>query len=147
MKTRLLRSILLLILLASTISFRAGAQEADSTMVRKAVLNYIENFFENKFEAMNESLHPRLAKRGLNPDRSISDDFPPEALKVLMENKQPLPISAQRNKVTNIKVFRNAASVALVTGYPNTRWVEFIHLTKINGEWKIINVFWEFFDK
>jgi hypothetical protein len=146
MKTKLFYPALFLVFFSSTVSFKARAQEADSTLIKKVVLNYIENFFENKFEAMNESLHPRLAKRGLNPDRSISDDFPPEALKTLMENKQPLPLKAQKNKVTNIKVFRNAASVALVTGYPRTRWVEFIHLTKVEGEWKIINVFWEFFE-
>lgn len=124
--------------------FIANAQEADSILVEKAVLNYIENFFENKFDQMNKSLHPRLAKRGLNPDRSISDDFPPEVLKQLMSNKQPLPLSAQKNKVTDIRVFRNAATASLVTGYPRTRWVEFIHLVKTDGEWKIINVFWEY---
>ena len=142
-----LKGLLFFILILSTVSLKSQTQEADTTLIEKTVLNYIENFFENKFEAMNESLHPRLAKRGLNPDRTMSDDFPPAALKTLMENKQIFPVRAQKNKVTNIKVFRNAATATLVTGYPNTRWVEFIHLTKIEGKWKIINVFWEFFDK
>lgn len=123
------------------------SQEADTVLIEKTVLNYIENFFENKFEAMNESLHPRLAKRGLNPDRTMSEDAPPSALKTMMENKQAFPVSAQKNKVTNIKVFRDVATATLVTGYPRTRWVEFVHLVKTEGKWKIINVFWEFFDK
>lgn len=142
-----LKIFLLSILIMSTAVFKSHAQEADTVLIEKSVLNYIENFFENKFEAMDESLHPRLAKRGLNPDRTMSGDFPPAALKTLMANKQPFPVRAQKNKVTNIKVFRNAATATLVTGYPNTRWVEFIHLTKTEGKWKIINVFWEFFDK
>lgn len=142
-----LKGLLFFILVMSTVSLKSQAQEADSTLIEKTVLNYIENFFENKFEAMNKSLHPRLAKRGLNPDRTMSDDFPPAELKTLMENKQIFPVRAQKNKVTNIKVLRNAATATLITGYPNTRWVEFIHLTKIEGQWKIINVFWEFFDK
>lgn len=135
------------ILLIIATSFKLQAQEADSVLVEKTVLNYIENFFENKFEAMNESLHPRLAKRGLNPDRTMSEDAPPSALKKMMENKQAFPVSAQKNKVTHIRIFRDVATATLVTGYPRTRWVEFIHLTKIEGKWKIINVFWEFFDK
>ncbi|MCE7996708.1 MAG: nuclear transport factor 2 family protein [Roseivirga sp.] len=144
MRPRYVLSFSLLILITS---FKLQAQEADTVLIEKTVLNYIENFFENKFEAMNESLHPRLAKRGLNIDRTMSDDFPPSGLKKLMESKQAFPVSAQKNKVTQIKVFRNVATATLVTGYPRTRWVEFIHLTKIDGKWKIINVFWEFFDK
>jgi len=123
------------------------AQEADSTVIEQVVLNYIENFFENKVEAMNKSLHPRLAKRGLNPDRSMSEDFPPETLAKLMSEKRAFPKSAQKNKVLDIKVFRDSATASLVTGYPSTRWVEYLHLVRQNGEWKIINVFWEFFEK
>ncbi|GAB5524477.1 MAG: hypothetical protein Roseis2KO_23490 [Roseivirga sp.] len=142
-----LKSILPLTLLVTIVSFQSQAQEEDTVLIEKTVLNYIENFFEKKFEAMNESLHPRLAKRGLNPDRTMSGDFPPAALKTLMESNQFFPVSAQKNKVTNIKVFRDVATATLVTGYPRTRWVEFMHLVKVEDKWKIINVFWEFFEK
>lgn len=122
-----------------------NAQEADSILVEKAVLNYIENFFENNFEAMNESLHPRLSKRGFNPDRTIYKDLPPSELKKMMASKNALPLKAQKNKVTNIKIFHDVATANLNTGYPNVRWVEFCHLVRIDGEWKIIDVFWEYF--
>ena len=71
-----------------------NAQEADSILVEKAVLNYIENFFENNFEAMNESLHPRLSKRGFNPDRTIYKDLPPSELKKMMASKNALRLKA-----------------------------------------------------
>lgn len=135
----------LLVTLFSSLSFSGSAQEADSVLVEKAVLNYIENFFENKFEEMNKSLHPRLSKRGINPDRTINVDLPPSELKKMMEEKPVFPKSAQHNKVTNIKVFRDVATASLVTGYPNVRWVEFIHLVRVDKEWKIIDVFWEYF--
>lgn len=62
----------------------------------------------------------------------------------MMESKKPFLKKDQDNSVTDVKVFRNAATATLNTGYPNLRWKEFIHLTKVNNEWKIINVFWEY---
>ncbi|MCB0461144.1 MAG: nuclear transport factor 2 family protein [Flavobacteriaceae bacterium] len=113
--------------------------------VESTIVNYIENFFENNFDEMNKSLHPRLAKRGLNPDgMTMSDDFPPEKLKELMKTKPKFDKKHQYNVVKDVAIYGNMASASLKTGYPKTRWTEYIHLVKQNGDWKIINVFWEF---
>ena len=136
-----------IILLLSTVTIQAQQATNESKAIEKTILNYIENFFENNFEEMNKSLHPRLAKRGLNPDRTLSEDFPPQKLKELMQKKQIFPLKNQSNLVENIAVFGDMAKASLVTGYPNTRWVEYIHLVKLDNEWKIINVFWEFYPK
>lgn len=137
--------IVLVIAIATATSLQAQSEIADSTLIKEAVLNYIENFFENDFDAMNESLHPRLAKRGLNQDGlTISQDFPPDKLKELMASKQKLSLNDQKNTVKDISVYDNMASASLFTGYPRVRWGELIHLVKQEGKWKIINVFWEF---
>ena len=128
-------------------SLTANAQKGvtEGKAVEKTVINYIENFFENNYDAMNESLHPRLAKRGLNQDgKTISEDFPPEKLKELMLTKPKFEVKHQYNVVENITVFGNMATASLRTGYPKTRWTEYVHLVKLDGNWKIINVFWEF---
>ncbi len=127
-------------------SFTANAQKevTEDKAIEKIVINYIENFFENNFDEMNKSLHPRLAKRGLNPDGTLSDDFPPEKLKELISTKQKFEVKHQYNVVENITVYGNMASASLRTGYPKLRWTEYIHLMKQDGNWKIINVFWEF---
>jgi len=118
---------------------------AENDAVKKAVLNYIENFFENNFDAMNTTLHPRLAKRGLKPDGTMSDDLPPQKLKEMLDKKKAFPVANQNNKVENVKVFGKMASATLTTGYPNMKWVEYCHLVKDNGTWKIINIFWDYY--
>jgi len=115
--------------------------------VEAAVLQYIENFFENNFDEMNEVLHPKLAKRGLTPKGTLSEDYTPEVLKETLATKRPLPVSYQKNNVSSIEVFGNMASATLETGYPNIRWKENIHLLYMDNQWKIINVFWEYFPK
>lgn len=140
---------LILLLLITLTGSAMQAQEStnENEAVEKAVLNYIENFFENKFDAMNASLHPRLAKRGLNPDGTIYQDLPPAKLKVMMAEKKALPLEHQKNSVDQISIFGKMASVSLTTGYPNMKWKEYVHLVKENGDWKIINIFWEYYPR
>lgn len=136
---------IIIIVLISAVTSHAQLETAENAAIEKTILNYIENFFENNYDAMNESLHPRLAKRGLNQDgMTISDDFPPEKLKELMLTKQKFEVKHQKNVVENITTYGNMASASLRTGYPKVRWTEYIHLVKQEGNWKIINVFWEF---
>ncbi len=135
---------IILIVLLSTVTSHAQLKTDENTEIEKTILNYIENFFENNFDTMNESLHPRLAKRGLNPDSTLSDDFPPEKLKELMLTKQKFELKHQYNVVEDITIYGNMANASLRTGYPKLRWTEYIHLMKQDGNWKIINVFWEF---
>lgn len=134
----------LIIVLISTLTSYAQSETSENIAIEKTILSYIENFFENNYDTMNASLHSRLAKRGLNPDGTLSDDFPPEKLKELMRTKPKFDVKYQHNVVENITVYGNMASASLRTGYPKMRWTEYIHLVKEKGRWKIINVFWEF---
>ena len=134
----------LVIVFISAFTSHAQLKTTENAEIEKTILNYINNFFENNFDTMNESLHPRLAKRGLNPDGTLSDDFPPKKLKELMSTKPKFEVKDQYNVVENITIYGNMASASLSTGYPKLRWTEYIHLTKQEGNWKIINVFWEF---
>lgn len=136
---------ILVSLFTITVTAQTQHEEIERRAVERTVLNYIENFFENNFDAMNKSLHPRLVKRGLNQkDITLSEDVPPKKLKELMSTKSKFALKRQNNTVESISIFGNMASAALITGYPTVRWVEYIHLVKLNGDWKIINIFWEF---
>lgn len=139
-----MKKVIILIIALFSIALNAQNNEIESNLIEKTILNYIENFFENNFDKMNESLHPRLSKRGLNPDGTLSEDFPPEKLKKLLTTNPKFEVKHQYNIVKDITIFGNMASASLKTGYPKTRWTEYIHLIKQNGNWKIINVCWDF---
>jgi predicted nucleic acid-binding protein len=49
------------------------------------------------------------------------------------------PQSRRKTDVTILDVYENAASVKIVTG----DFVDYLHLTRWNGEWKILNVLTE----
>ena len=49
------------------------------------------------------------------------------------------PAERQLKEVTILDQFENAASVKIVA----SDWIDYLHLARWNGEWKIVNVLWE----
>ena len=117
---------------------------SEEAPVKEVVLGYITNFFLNDYDQMEGYLHDRLSKRGVNSDGQISQEYPKDAIKELMENKPALPSELQKNDILEVNVYTNIATVIMETGYPNTRWKEYIHLAKVNGKWVIMDVLWDF---
>jgi len=130
-----MKKIILILFVALVSATNLQAQQKEKA-VEKAVLTYIENFFENNFEAMNAVLHPRLSKRGLNPNGKINEDLPANKLKEIMGKKKAFPVSKQQNKVEDIVIFNKTARAKLTTGYPNMKWLEYVTLVNMmeNGK-------------
>ena len=112
----------------------------------------MENFFENNTEEMLKYLHPDLAKRGISKRRGEGtlyfQDMKMDELKSMLQKKPAFLLEKQQNKVEIQDIFYNSASVKVKTGYPGRmEWVEYIHLFKLDGEWKIANIFWDYFPR
>jgi ketosteroid isomerase-like protein len=50
------------------------------------------------------------------------------------------PDSLRRREIEILEIFGNAASARARM----TDWIDLMHLARVNGEWKIVNVLWEF---
>ncbi len=120
-------------------------ETSDEEEIERVIIGYIENFFLNDYGKMEAFLHDMLSKRGINADGSLNVDVSKQDLKTMMSNKRAMPLTMQKNTVS--KIFTDQGSVAtavLDTGYPNTRWKEYIHLAKLDGKWIILDIFWCF---
>jgi len=53
--------------------------------------------------------------------------------------ERPVPEEAWQDEVTILDIFENVASVRVDA----TQWIDYLHLARWNGEWKIVNVLWE----
>ena len=113
--------------------------------IKQTALNYIEGWFEGDPERMHSSLHPDLAKRIVNTipptGRSMVEHMSAASLvegtRVGIGKKTPE--DERRSEVNILDVFENVASVRVDA----TNWIDYLHVAKCNGEWKIINVLWE----
>jgi len=141
-----MRTKLLALLLLALPAARALAQTpADSAALREAVLNYVEGWYEANPERMERALHPELAKRVVRTDpasgRSRLEQM--SALTLIQSVKRgggkDTPPAQQQKDVFILDIYQNSASAkAVMSG-----WIDYLHLAKWNGEWKIVNVLWE----
>jgi hypothetical protein len=49
------------------------------------------------------------------------------------------PAAEQQKDVTVLDIYENAASAKIVA----SGWIDYLHLARWNGQWKIVNVLWE----
>jgi hypothetical protein len=139
--------ILSILLLGTTACFAQTTQ--DSLAIKRAALDYIESQHRPNPKQMEQALHPRLVKRTFWKDRATGKDYvretSAESMILLAEsyNKKGDKFPATpRKDLKFLDVSDRTASLKLLAD----EWVDYMHLVKLNGSWKIINVLWHYND-
>lgn len=140
-------SLTLILLLTNSIIF--GQTKQDSLAIKQAALDYIESQHKPNPSQMERALHPRMVKRTFWKDKATGKDYvretTTESMVLLAEsynrNGDKFP-SSPRKEVLFLDVSERTASVKLIAD----EWIDYMHIVKINGNWKIINVLWQYKD-
>jgi hypothetical protein len=126
-------------------------RKADSAAITKTALNYIEGYYNTDTQRMAKALSPELVKRIIYKDTS-GDAIQNMGFSQLLLNTRRNKNSGILNKDLPFKadvfiydIGKNIATVKVVTN--KFKFIDYLHLGRVNGEWKIINVLWEFSDK
>jgi Putative lumazine-binding len=130
-------------LAASPVLALAG-DAADEAAIKRAALDYAEGWYEGNPERMERALHPELAKRIVRTDsqgRSRLDQMGALTLinGVRAGHGKKTPAAQQMKDVTILDVYGATAGVKVVM----SEWIDYLHLARWNGEWRIVNVLWE----
>ena len=117
---------------------------ADSAGIRQAALDYIEGYYEANGERMERAVHPDLAKRiVMTNEQGRSQLQQMSAMTLVMGTRagggSKTPPAERHKDVTILDIYQNAASAKIYA----SGWVDYLHLAKSNGQWKIVNVLWE----
>ena len=137
-----LASILAIIL---SFCFAAQAQTDDETAVRQAALDYIEAVYNVNPAQAERSIHPDLVKRGFfikknetaySPHTMTFAEF--VELAKTYNKKGNLPKDAPKEVVV-YEVSDQTASVKVTAIWG----IDYMHLAKYDGKWKIINILWQ----
>jgi hypothetical protein len=117
----------------------------DREEIVQVALDYIDGFYDGNAERMARAVHPELAKR-----RVVVDPQSGEQSLSNMTAKQLVDVTAagngkeiaaklgRRSDVMILDVFGDLASVRVDA----ITWIDYLHVAKVNGEWKLINVLW-----
>ena len=146
MKIKLLVSGCVL-LVASNIM--VGQTKQDSLEIKQAALDYIESQHKVNPKQMERALHPRMVKRTFWKDKATNKDYvretTTESMILLAESynkKGDMFPASPKKEVLLLDVSERTASVKLIAD----EGIDYMHIVKINGTWKIINVLWQFND-
>jgi hypothetical protein len=131
----------LLVMGASGVSAQTAA---DSAAIRATALDYVEGWYTGDATRMERAVHSELAKRIVQSDDRGRSRLAQQSAMTLVagtrsaEGKE-IPVAQQIKDVRILDIFGNSASVrAEMSG-----WIDYMHMAKWNGRWKIVNVLWE----
>lgn len=119
---------------------------SEEDAIKKTALDYGQGWYEGNAERMERALHPDLAKRilGADPRSGKGKIEQMSALSLIQATRKgggtKTPTDKRRTDITILDVAGNAASVKLVMH----DWIDYMHMSKIGGQWVIVNVLWEF---
>jgi hypothetical protein len=122
-----------------------GPRATEEEAIRATGLDYVQGWYDGDAARMERALHPELAKRIVRIDpktgKSRLDQMSAMSLVQFTRaggGKSTAPALRQQD-VQILDAFGNAASArATMSG-----WVDYMHLAKVDGQWKIVNVLWE----
>ena len=128
------------LLLSFTLSTTAQDNKpssADASAVRTTITNYIEGYFTGDAHRMETTLHPHYLKHVIHGNIPMREMTASQMVAAVRETG-PADLTAEQKteKVTVLDIAGEIASAKLVT----PGWQDYMTLSKVNGEWKILSV-------
>jgi hypothetical protein len=118
--------------------------EKEKAAIKQAALDYVEGWYEGNPERMDRALHPELVKRAPRPlpNGRIIIGYASKSNMVEYARAglgKKIPVDKANITCEILDIFEDIASVKTTT----VDFIDYVHLVKIEGQWKIINVLWE----
>jgi len=139
------RPAIVALMIAGTALPAAAQSSADTAAIRAAALDYIDGWYTADGARMERALHPELAKRNVTTDPASGRSrlIQMSAMTLVNGTKggggSDIPAAQRSDSVKILDIFGNAASVRVRAA----TWVDYMHVAKYNGQWRILNVLWE----
>ena len=134
------------VLLSFGLSLNAQTQKTsgdDASAVRSTVTNYIEAYYTGDPVRMEQTLHPQYLKHKIHGNIPVREQTRAQLVQSTRSGQGTHLTQAERTEqVTVLDVAGNIASAKLVT----PGWTDYMTLTRIDGEWKILSVVQRFDD-
>ena len=125
---------------------RDDSNDAAAKAIAEAVLDYPMSYYTGDGPRMERRLHPDLRKCVHARDRESGEwglrEMTAEQLVQIVASGSGtrVPENERRAEVKVLDIYGDIASVRIAM----RDWVDYLHVAKIDGEWKIINVLWDF---
>jgi hypothetical protein len=122
----------------SSTAAHVGVTEADLDAIRAAALDYLEGYVSGDAKRHLDAYHPEAIKRRYRQDQdgvfgmvSISPQTMSDyaALQTPQDSHPVIVIDAVYHDIATVRVY-------------SEKWVDFLHVVKARGVWKLLHVTW-----
>ena len=115
----------------------------DASAVRSTVTNYIEAYYTGNPARMEQALHPHYLKLKIHGSIPVREQTGADLVRAARSGEGTHLTQTERSEqITVLDVAGNIASAKLVT----PGWTDYMTLTKIDGQWKVLSVVQRFDD-
>lgn len=131
------KAFILFALVLCTFALTAGAQTSDKEAVRVPLENYIKAHATGDPEYARKAFHTDGNLIWIRDGKYTTRSF---VEFIAGFNGKPAADEDKRKRaIESIDIAGNAAMARIVLDYPTVKFVDYMTLLKINGEWKIVN--------
>ncbi|MEO0526501.1 MAG: nuclear transport factor 2 family protein [Bacteroidota bacterium] len=129
------------------ISYITTAQSSDEELIKQAAIDYMESYYSSNQSQMERAVHHEVAKRhiiereGFQLVKNMGYTELVSLTKLDGKKWAKLKESPLTVDVQILDIDGNIASIKASTNQYD--FYDYMHLAKINGKWKIINVLWD----
>ena len=116
----------------------ARPQPSDASAIRATVADYIEGYYTADAARFERSLHPHYLKHTISQADGRLRMTETTGLQIVQDvrSTEVTRPADRKEEITVLDITGDIASAKLVTAH----WVDYITLSKWDGEWKIVSV-------
>lgn len=111
------------------------AQTTDVQLIETTIGYYFDGLTNHKPESLAKSFVPSASMKWVEKGE-YKEVNALEALTDYVKSTDPVKV---RSKITSINILGDAANAQLELEYGTFYFIDFMHLLKIDGEWKIVS--------
>lgn len=127
----------LTLLLTAAANAQQSKTSDDASAVRATVTDYIEAYYTGDFRRMQQTLHPHYLKHMIHGEIPVRERTGTQMVQEIRQNgPADMPAANKTEQVSVLDIAGTIASAKLVT----PGWTDYVTLSKVNGEWKILSV-------
>ncbi|MEL7005995.1 MAG: nuclear transport factor 2 family protein [Bacteroidota bacterium] len=117
------------------ISASAQSDQKEYGAIATTLNYYLEGGTNNDFETLKKAFHKEASMQFIGNDGHQSVN----AIDFFEKGMKPGPKQNRTTKIESIQIAGNAAKATLHIDYETFRFVDYMTLLKIEGEWKVVS--------
>lgn len=127
--------VLTLILITMSISTKIKAQETAAQQIEQTLNYYLTGFKNNDAQTLSKAFHPTATMKWSGESYKEVN-----AIEALTKGMDGTPKKEKIfTRVVSVNVAGSAASAQLEIEFPTFTYIDFMHVLKIDGSWKIVS--------